>query len=394
MTPPGKIINIDAFKQRDESFSSLQKNEAGPKGEKAFDQKGYLWAGVFVVALSLCLAYLVLPAKKSSIVTPPVNSIASANIKAPENILVEDDESTRKKRREAKESVLDVYDLDDRAVGAISQAVKKAFGLIGKAYLTHAEQAYKDTITEFEKIIESERGISPADEEQIKEWRARVAEAKLSLKKFEKSEGFKKLESDFVSTIGVKLDKKTLKTARYYHYWPHISELVITAIEDVYSRGIISSKAQLPASAINGFVIKRLSGGREQKVRSLESIYDIPEASQKIRDDIGRLVPSDRPGMRNLTTKIALGLLLPNLSFNLKETQTRKESAAVAVEPVFFQIQRGEMIVREGDRITASHVIKLQSLTKDADTRNRAGAFAGLFCGLPFHRYIRRLFSS
>ena len=379
MTPPGKIINIDAFKQKDESFSSLQKNEADLKGEKAFDKKGYLWAGVFVVTLSVCLAYLVLPAKKSSIVTPPVNSIASANIKAPENLLIADDESTQKKRREAKGGVLDVYDFDDKAKGNISKAIRDAFNLVGKAYLTHAEQAYKDTISEFEKIIESEQGISPADEEQIKEWRARVAEAKLSLKKFEQSEGFKKLESDFASTIGVKLDVKTLQSARYYHYWPHIGEVVINAIEEVYSRGIISSKAQLPASAMQGFVIKRLSGGKERKVRSLESIYDIAEASQELRADIGRHVPSDRPGLRNLTTKIALGLLLPNLSFNLKETQTRKEAASSSVEPVFFQIQRGEMIVREGDRITASHVIKLQNLSKGDDTKNRAGAFAGLF---------------
>ena len=168
MTPPGKIINIDAFKQKDESFSSLQKNEADKKSEKAFAQKGYLWAVVLVTTLSLCLAYLVLPAKKSSIVTPPVNSIASANIKAPENLLIEDDESTQKKRREAKQSVLDIYDLDDRAKSDISIAVRKAFGLIGKAYLTHAEQAYQDTIIEFEKIIESERGASPADEIQRK----------------------------------------------------------------------------------------------------------------------------------------------------------------------------------------------------------------------------------
>ena len=392
MTPPGKIINIDAFKQKDESFSSLQKNEADLKGEKAFDKKGYLWAGVFVVTLSICLAYLLLPAKKSSIVTPPVNSIAVANIKAPENLLIADDESTQKKRREAKEGVLDVYDFDDKAKGNISNAVRKAFNLVSKAYLTHAEQAYKDTIIELEKIIESERGAAPADEEQVKQWRTRIAEAKSSLKKFEQSEGFKKLESDFISTIGVKLDVKTLQSARYYHYWPHIGELVINSIEDVYSRGIISSKAQLPASAMQGFVVKRLSGGKERKVRSLESIYDIAEASQELRADIGRHVPSDRPGLRNLTTKIALGLLLPNLSFNLKETQTRKEAAATAVEPVFFQIQRGENDSPRGRQNNRRSCSQVTTPDKGGRQEKPGGSVCRTVCGLPFHRYIGRLF--
>lgn len=385
MTPPsGKIINIDAFKQKDESFSSQQKPEKERKLKIFPGRDNGYYVTLMVIVVAMALTFLVTPAKKRSITVPPLDSIASHNIKAPENLLIEDIESTEKNRQNARESALDVYDHDDRAIEEVTATIEEAFALMAKAYSTQADQAYRDTIIELQKIIESEQGEKAADSEQAEANRRKIAEAKASLRKFEQSEGFGKLETGFIEKLDKDLDKKILQTARYYHYWPYIGKIVTSALEKVYRRGIIASKSQLPASALNGITTKKLSDNSERDIRSLDKIYDIAEASQKVSDEISKLVPNDRPGMRNLARKIAIRLLKPDLTFNLKETESRKEKVAQSVQPVFFHIQQGEMIVREGDRITKTHVVKLNSMTASDSGKERLGVVSGFFLVILF----------
>ena len=52
-----------------------------------------------------------------------------------------------------------------------------------------------------------------------------------------------------------------------------------------------------------------------------------------------------------LARLLAAALLRPNLAYNGDETQARRNAAAEAVGPVLQQIRRGEMMVREGDRV-------------------------------------------
>jgi putative nucleotidyltransferase with HDIG domain len=49
------------------------------------------------------------------------------------------------------------------------------------------------------------------------------------------------------------------------------------------------------------------------------------------------------------------------MTFNKKETELRKQKAQEAVNPIYFQVQKGEMIVREGEKINAMHLLKLET---------------------------------
>ncbi len=69
--------------------------------------------------------------------------------------------------------------------------------------------------------------------------------------------------------------------------------------------------------------------------------------------------------------------LRPNISFNQNEYEHRKELARASAQPVLLQIKKGEMIVREGDRITPEHLVKISAMEEGRGTwtlwRNAAG---------------------
>ncbi|MCK4536052.1 MAG: HDIG domain-containing protein, partial [Desulfuromonadales bacterium] len=87
--------------------------------------------------------------------------------------------------------------------------------------------------------------------------------------------------------------------------------------------------------------------------------------------------------------------LRPNISFNQNEYESRKQIAREGVQPVLFQVKKGEMIVREGDRITADHLVKISAMQEvgnmGARWRNATGlllsSFLLIFIG---HRFAWR----
>ncbi len=84
--------------------------------------------------------------------------------------------------------------------------------------------------------------------------------------------------------------------------------------------------------------------------------------------------------------KIAQSMVQPNLTLNRSETQARKKKVFDEQKPVFYQIEKGEMIVREGGRITSKIVDQLAMLRLKAQKRNdlMIGAGLAILVGLLF----------
>jgi len=378
MSQAGKIINIDAFKKKESGLASSKKPSKQGKGKGGVRNKNFVI--LLVISVSLALAIMMTPSKKASVKVLPLNSIAPYNIKASEDMLIEDKESTEKNKSQAKEAVLDVYDFDSRAEQNVRNKISEAFALMVSAYTTHAEQAYNDALAEFDSsdLDSGQAIVQPADPAEAEKLAKRYSAARAALTEFEKSEAFAKLEADFMMKLGLELDEKTIKSARYYHYRPQIGEIVASIVGPILSKGVIARKSQIPPSSARGITLRYLSTGAEKVIRNFEEIYDVPEANKKAREDIADIVSSNRPGLRNLASTIAEGMILPNITFNLKETELRKDKAEKAVQPVFFRVQRGEMIIREGERVQPTHIAKLEYMAGKEEDQGRLLIFAGL----------------
>ncbi|MGK7346123.1 MAG: HD family phosphohydrolase [Candidatus Nitrospinota bacterium M3_3B_026] len=365
MTPAGKIINIDAFKKKESGLAPSRKRP-GDDGDAERRRKEFVF--LLLLSVALALALMMTPSRTETIKVPEEGSIAPGNIKAPEDMLIEDNESTAKKKREAREAVLDVYDFDSQAEKKIKAKINEAFFTISSVYSTRAGmRAYKDVIS----VFDADEAVSPPPGD------GSLAESRAAVNEFENSEAFKAAEKEFWDKLGVEPAEKALKSARYYHYSPRIGEMVSSIISPIYATGLVTSKGQLPPTSARGITLRRLSTGASREVKDFQEIYDLAEAERRIRKEAGVMISDNRPGLRRLVTHMAEGLVQPNITFNKKETELRKDKAEAETKPVFFRVQRGEMIVREGERVTPAHVAKLEHIAGMEKDRGRMEVFFG-----------------
>jgi putative nucleotidyltransferase with HDIG domain len=68
--------------------------------------------------------------------------------------------------------------------------------------------------------------------------------------------------------------------------------------------------------------------------------------------------PSDMVVIRGILAR----MIVPNLTYDRVATDEKRREAREGVRPVLFQVKRGEMIVRVGERISAEQVLKLSKI--------------------------------
>nr|MDE5832618.1 HDIG domain-containing protein [Desulfovibrio sp.] len=137
-----------------------------------------------------------------------------------------------------------------------------------------------------------------------------------------------------------------------------------------------------------GVLIRNLDNNTSMLRTDAEAIPDaqsfLGELSVRMRS-APELNESSRKAIYTL-----LSTILPaSLSLNREATQKNIEEATKSVQPVYYQLQRGEMIIRKGDKVTREQQLKMQSLFNSyADPvrwRQVGGAFAfGLILSLGF----------
>jgi len=361
MSEPGKIIKLDAFMRKDESFSSLNRpaSENNPR-LRLRSRENYYVAGLILV-VAMTLAIMMTPTRKSGVIVQPVGAIAIRNVKAPEETLIEDRASTEKNRRKAEAQSLDLYDFDDRAATAPINSLRVAFAFMEEYYRTNEGSSYSSVMAALEKGV---------DLHQSKKEPSSLTQ----LMKRESSPAFSDAEKEFQALLGVTLDEAALKSARYYHYWPRIGTLVGRALTPAYNKGIITDNPPPPLGAVT---LRRLSTSTEKRVEGLADLLDLTAAKKRTEEEVVAIIPENRPGLRRLVTAIALPLVRPNVVYNGAETRLRKEKAAADAESVFFNIKQGEIIVREGDRLTETDVIKLEGLASKEEEKGPIAIFFG-----------------
>jgi putative nucleotidyltransferase with HDIG domain len=79
---------------------------------------------------------------------------------------------------------------------------------------------------------------------------------------------------------------------------------------------------------------------------------------------------------------LAQYLLTPNVSPNLAETQNRQQAGLKELRPAYFQVKRGELLVREGDRLTSLHLAKLEVQSRIYPRSRGLFIFLGIFLSL------------
>lgn len=278
-----------------------------------------------LISLSVLISFLQFPDILTRLKKYEIGDVANRDIKASHEFLLEDSELTEKKKLEAVKGVISVYDFDSTAANVVSR-IKEAFET-GK---TH-------------ESISVPGHFSP--------------EGQLT-----SNESFK---SHFFEILDILPDDKIFDTLVEMGFAAGVEEAAINLVTHVFNIGVVSNKMMLMSQSGKGIVIHDIHTEKEVKVNDLNRFFDLKTAKNYIKGQsktLSRLMTS--PKLAGVSSELAIALIKPNLTFNKRETELRKDAAWKSVRPFYFKVKKDEMLVREGERITPEHLLKISEQYK------------------------------
>lgn len=315
------------------------------------------WPRLLVLAgLSLLLALLTTPYHLLLPVQYQVGDVAGRNIRAVRDFLVPDETATEQRRQEATTNSLAVYDLDEEPIRHLRQRLASAFTLVRLLFLGTGSGG-----TGGEGGARGLREIQRSPREQA-----------FALKKeFEAKVGGSLSERDYAILLQEKFD-------------PRLEEGVTRLAESVFAVGVVSNKTLLLSQLQRGIILRSIQSGAESHIRDLLGFLSLDEAKRQMRLRAGVLLEEEKRPVLEAVVHLAQAVLQPNITFNLNETEIRKQRAVEAVRPALFQVKKGEMLIREGQRVGAEHLLKLETQARSGLERGVIFTVAGtaLMAGL------------
>jgi putative nucleotidyltransferase with HDIG domain len=180
------------------------------------------------------------------------------------------------------------------------------------------------------------------------------------------------------SSLSIPLSQKEWSLLEKDRFHPAIGEAALGLLASILRKGVVNDKDLLDQDASKGITIRDIQSHEEKRDIPPLSILDFKEARNKLRTQGDLLAPTIGKELTPLVQKIAESLLRPNLTFNKSETEERKKVARERVTPVYFQVKRGEAIVRAGDRIQTDNLAKIKALRKAQES----GYFVSILIGI------------
>jgi cyclic-di-AMP phosphodiesterase PgpH len=284
------------------------------------------------ISTALALTFLLSPSLQFSLKKYKAGDIATKEVKSTQDLLVVDEGSTQEKRIEAERSVPSVYDYDPAVLSDAEQRVRAAFQSMAASF---------------------QKGEKTRDP----------------------MKGRKGLES----SLPVSFSQREWQTLEKERFNPSIGEEALKLLAPMLRKGVVNDKDFLDQDSDRGMVFRNIQTRGERKNLSPSAFFDVKEARAKLRSQAAEISPrASGKDIPAIALRIAEYFLKPNLTFNKNETEERKAKAREAVHPVYFQIKRGEVIVRDGDRIQEEHLLKINALRGGQERSHLLAILIGL----------------
>ncbi|TET94280.1 MAG: HDIG domain-containing protein, partial [Desulfobacteraceae bacterium] len=281
---------------------------------------------IYLIILSAIISFLLYP---HLLIMPTeeysLGDVANKDIKASHDFLVEDKELTKQRRDEAVKSSLFVYDFD-RSGASIGHRIKESF--------SYAR-------TELKQILSIE------------------------LEPTLRSQKLGQLRDKFFDLLGSTEDSALFDQLVKNNFSSQIDISASIAVDRILEKGVVGNKRVLITQKGKGIIIRDIDTQQELKIDDIDRFYDLESALQYFNQTIEQLITDEYAADTfAITERFAKLIINPNITFNKRETELRKEEAKRSVKPIYFQVKKGEMIVREGEKINPTHLWKLETEAK------------------------------
>jgi putative nucleotidyltransferase with HDIG domain len=274
-----------------------------------------------------------------------LGDVVDRDIKASEDFFIEDQAATEKNRQQAVAAVLTVYDFDANLANKLKNNVEQAFSDLR----TLIEPPQNETLQESEdrtSLVE----IAPEEKKPLLETLVREK------------------QGQFEETIGMSVSKGAFEALAKEKFSKNIANLIVKILTKILSNGVVTNKEILLREQDKGIILRDVATKKEKIEVNLNQFYGLNQAKAMVRT-IGQadFKDLDYP-LKNLVVDFVQELLQPNITLNRSETQERQNKMATEIKPVLYKIKSGEMLLREGARVTELDLLKLKAL--QTQTRN------------------------
>jgi cyclic-di-AMP phosphodiesterase PgpH len=303
-----------------------------------------LMDGTLFILLVVFLALVNSPAILRPSYLPEVGEIATRDIKADRGILIEDVETTQKRRVAAARKVLPTYEWDPGMVDPIIRQLVGAFSWLEKSRL----------------------GESPPKAEEGRLAFSENLEEDVSLQTWEADES---LHDVSPIIVGIK-------------HW----------LAEFRFQPVVSAPEVLKDLEDTDFLIHSIANDTISKFSHETKLIDLAQLRQQMGESFSKHFAKLPPKLRIWLLSEVRTQVRPNLVLNLAQTQLNRQKAFDAVEAVFFQARRGQMIVREGTEVTESVHMKIKALSQDQWTGAMMFRMMGIATILALFLWLGRWF--
>jgi putative nucleotidyltransferase with HDIG domain len=270
------------------------------------------------IGIAVLLTLLLSPSMTLHLKEYKVGDIATKEVRSMQDLLVEDQKSTQEKRAEAERSVLSIYDFDPAVLSDSENRIRSTFESLAAS---------------FQK---KEKGVDQS--------------------------ALRKREWD--ASMRLSLTQKEWQVLEKERFNPAIGEAALKIITPLLNRGIVNDKELLDPDAEKGIILRNIQTRGVRRNYPPFTFLDLKEARARLRAQAGHLFPPLGKEASAVALKIAEHFLRLNLTFNKNETEGKKADAKEKVNPVYFQIKRGEVILRAGDRVQEEDLLRIKALKK------------------------------
>ncbi len=291
-----------------------------------FFEQPYFFLMIFALAIASLVSYV--PSR--SLPVWEQGEIAPADVVAPADLTIIDEETTAGRRKEAEDNVHPVYRLN--------------------------AEVFVNTRSKLREFFEAGRNLiaePPGNEER---------------------QAFLKSVND---RFYIEITPQILRDLIKLEFSTTLEESLITLIGRVSERGIILNKNLYTHNEQEtGFTVMRPQGA--ETTEFVSNLPDKEEAKNRLTDEITRLeLP---PAEKQILTTLSHSFLAANVEYDAIETAARKLAAGRMVDPIYYTIKRGKVIIRKGDEVTEGAIEEIRVINQNLSAQpNWLVNFAGSF---------------
>jgi len=278
---------------------------------------------IFLAFIAFFVIILIVPPLFTDVSNYTVGSIANLDIRADRDFLVEDTSSTDSNLRTILAITPTVFNYDSECSLTIQANLIKSFEVFAK------EMAVRSNISRFQEI-----------------------------------------HSDFTKSMAADLTEVEFRVFYDEKFSPYLAQIICEVIDRVYYDRYLTDQNLTREDHERGIIIHNMQNDQESLITSFNNTDTPDTVPERIATEVDKIFPSYSSPARKAVMTFVQQILIPNTKLNAKMTEERKKAAIAAIKPIYYQILKGEMIVREGERITQPIQDKLHAYQQSKTKKN------------------------